>query len=211
MIVWSIEAAIDSGLFRHVIVSTDDDDIAAVARSAGAEVPFRRPASLADDFTGTGPVLRHAVDWIVAQLGQPEFVCCLYPTAPFVTAEVLIDARARLKETGASNLITAARFSYPIQRALRLDPDGRLQMFQPECFHSRSRDLEPAFHDAGQFFWSRVDRMLEPPQPPVTGFDPDTVMLVLPSHLVQDIDTENDWITAEWMFKAYQMRVSTCS
>ena len=211
MIVWSIEAAIDSGLFRHVIVSTDDDDIAAVARSAGAEVPFRRPASLADDFTGTGPVLRHAVDWIVAQLGHPEFVCCLYPTAPFVTAEVLIDARARLKETGASNLITAARFSYPIQRALRLDPDGRLQMFQPECFHSRSQDLEPAFHDAGQFFWSRVDRMLEPPQPPVTGFDPDTVMLVLPSHLVQDIDTENDWITAEWMFKAYQMRVSTCS
>lgn len=213
MITWSIEAALGSGLFRHVIVSTDDDAIAAVAQAAGAEVPFRRPAALADDFTGTGPVLHHAVDWIVAQLGQPQFVCCLYPTAPFVTAELLIEARRRLEESNASTLITAARFPSPIQRALRLDPDGRVRMFQPEYFHSRSQDLEPAFHDAGQFFWSRMDRMLAPPppQPPATGFDPDAVMMVLPSHLVQDIDTEDDWLAAEWMFKAQRMRVDACS
>lgn len=211
IIAWSIEAALQSGLFRHVVVSTDDQEIASVAEEYGATVPFLRPAELADDFTGTGPVLRHATAWIAEHWGTPDFVCCLYPTAPFVTADTLQQSRTLLEERGGSALMTAARFRSPIQRAIRLDEQGRIRMFQPEYFLYRSQDLEPAYHDAGQFFWSKVDRTLAPPppQPAQAGFDPDAVMMVLPSHLVQDIDTEEDWHTAELMFKAIQL--STCS
>lgn len=207
IIVWSIEAALGSGLFEHVIVSTDDAEIAEVAQSHGAAVPFMRPASLSDDYIGTGPVLRHATQWVANHIGCPEYVCCLYPTAPFVTPEILSASCRMLRDGGATTLITAAQFPAPIQRALRVDQEGRIRMFQPEYFLSRSQDLEPAYHDAGQFFWAKVGPLIAASQQKeMHGFDPDAVMMVLPRYLVQDIDTEEDWQTAELMFQVLQSR-----
>jgi N-acylneuraminate cytidylyltransferase len=200
MIAWSIEAALQSGCFDQVIVSTDNAEIAEVARQHGAQVPFVRPAALSDDHTGTIPVIGHAIEWFQAQGETPSQVCCLYATAPFVSAEDLRRGLAALNDVGSDYAFSVTSYAFPIQRAIRITADNRVEMFNPEHFNTRSQDLEDAYHDAGQFYWGRAEawrqgRMI---------FSPAAAPVMLPRHRVQDIDTPEDWARAEWMFKALQ-------
>jgi N-acylneuraminate cytidylyltransferase len=200
MIAWSIDAALQSGCFDRVVVSTDDSEIADVARTAGAEVPFMRPAALSDDHTGTIPVVAHAVQWQADHGARPAEVCCLYATAPFVQPADLRRGLDLLTASGAQYAFSVTSYAFPIQRAIRLDTDGRVAMFDPAQFNTRSQDLEEAFHDAGQFYWGRADAWLQG----LRIFSPDAVAVHLPRHRVQDIDTPEDWTRAEWLWRAMQ-------
>ena len=203
MIAWSIEAALQSGCFDQVIVSTDDEEIADVARRYGATVPFVRPAELSDDHTGTIPVIRHAIEWVNAQGQSVEQACCLYATAPFVSPEDIRRGFDTLLDTGSDYAFSVTSYAFPIQRAIRLNAEGRVEMFNPEHFNTRSQDLEEAFHDAGQFYWGKADAWLQGRM----IFSPASVPVALPRHRVQDIDTPEDWVRAEWLFKAMQAEV----
>jgi N-acylneuraminate cytidylyltransferase len=200
ILAWSIEAAIASGCFERVVVSTDDDEIGAVAREFGAEVPFRRPAELSDDFAGTDAVLRHALDEMRRLGASPAHACCLYATAPFVTGELIRSGLRTLESSRAHSAFTVTRFEFPIRRALRIDAEGRLAMIWPEHRKTRSQDLEPAYHDAGQLYWVVVDRFLE------TGdiLHPPAAPILVPRHRVQDIDDLDDWRRAELMHAALE-------
>lgn len=197
IIAWSIEAARDSGCFDRIIVSTDDEEIARVAEGLGAEIPFMRPADLSNDTASTGIVVQHAVEWFGAA-GEPvSECCCIYATAPFVSADAIRRGLERLLDGDADFAVPVTSFPFPIQRACRIR-DGRLQMFDPDLYLTRSQDLEEAFHDAGQFYWGRGEawRGLKP----ILGEG--TAPVPLPRHLVQDIDTPEDWERAERMFEA---------
>ncbi len=200
MIAYSIEAALQSKCFDKVIVSTDDLEIAKVAEHYGAEVPFMRPPELSNDYTGTIPVIRHAIEWLVEQAFDPKLVCCLYATAPFVTAAYLQKGLDQIVELGAAYAFTVTSYAFPIQRAIKLNPELGVEMFDANKFNTRSQDLEEAWHDAGQFYWGRVDAWLTEKM----IFGPESSPVMLPRHLVQDIDTPEDWDRAEWMFKAMQ-------
>jgi len=198
MIVWSIEAALQSKLFDHVVVSTDDDEIARVAVAHGAQVPFRRPPHLADDFAATRPVVNHAIGEVERLYGVPEYVCCLYATAPFVESADLQAAYELLAATTAAQFVfSVATYAYPVQRALRLGQSGFTEMFYPEHAATRSQDLEESYHDAGQFYWGRREAFLSN----VSALNARSLPYVLPRHRVQDIDTSEDWLRAELMFK----------
>ena len=197
IIAWSLDAARESGMFDHIIVSTDDEEIAAVARQWGAEVPFLRPKELADDHTGTMPVVAHAVRWAQEQGWPADPVCCIYATAPFITPEDLKRGHELLMKSGKVHAFTVTPFPYPVQRALRITDDGGVEMFQPQHFHSRSQDLEPAWHDAGQFYWSRMEAVLHD----IPVFSCHAVPVEVPPHRVQDIDTEEDWVRAEILMR----------
>lgn len=198
MIAWSIEAALDSNCFDRVMVSTDDDDIAKVAREYGAEVPFIRPDTLADDFTGTIPVTKHAIEWYESQSISVSEVMCIYPTAPLVQPKIILEAHEQWKDSKANYCFTATSYAAPIQRAFKLTSDSRADMFSPELFNERSQDLEEAYHDAGQFYWGKPEafKRLEP------VISHDSSPYILPRYLVQDIDTPDDWILAELLYKA---------
>ena len=200
MIAWSIDAARASGLFDHIVVSTDDVEISAVAKAYGAEVPFMRPPALSDDYTGTSAVVAHAIQWYRAQGDMPDLVCCIYATAPFVSAADLQRGLQMLADSDSDVAFSGTSFAFPIQRAIKLTEEGRVQMFQPEHFNTRSQDLEEAFHDAGQFYWGRTAAWIA--DKPI--FSSDAMPVILPRHRVQDIDTPEDWERAEWMFKALQ-------
>ena len=193
MIAWSIEAARTAGCFDHILVSTDDEEIAGVARSLGAEVPFLRPAHLADDQATTQAVVLHTVQWCEQQGLAPQAVCCLYATAPFVQPADLVAAGQLLDKAPAGSFVfTATSFPFPIQRAIQIDAAGRSAMFHPEHFNTRSQDLEEAFHDAGQFYWARPEAWAAS-----HNLFNDGRPLILPRWRVQDIDTEEDWTRAE--------------
>ena len=200
IIAWSIEAAFASRLFTSVIVSTDDSEIAAVAKSFGAAAPFQRPPELSDDHATSLAVMQHAVRWLEAQGVSPETACCLYPTAPLVQARDLVMAADALSTSGADFAFPVTSFAFPIQRALRRNNEGRVAMFHPEDQLTRSQDLEPAYHDAGQFYWGTTAAWLE--GRPVYGGK--TTTLVLPRYRVQDIDTEEDWLRAEFISRLLQ-------
>jgi len=197
MIAWSIEAAFASECFDRVLVSTDDEEIAAVARACGAETPFMRPRELADDFAGTIPVISHAVEWLSQRGMGPDLACCLYATAPFVAPADLCQARDLLTDPTIDYVFAAARFPAPIQRALRLNASRRIEMFDPTQARTRSQDLESAYFDAGQFYWGRRDAWLG--ARPIFALT--STVVLLPRHRVQDIDTEDDWAHAEILFK----------
>lgn len=199
IIAWSIEAALRSGCFDRVVVSTDDEQIAAAACACGAEVPFLRPAALADDHAGTLAVMRHAVETLAVDQ-QAGLVCCIYATAPFLRAEDLRRGLETLEQSGADYAFSVTSFAFPIQRALRLTPRGRVEMFDPAQFATRSQDLEEAWHDAGQFYWGRAAAWLD--EAPLFGHG--AAPVILPRHRVQDIDTPEDWLRAEWLFRAMQ-------
>jgi pseudaminic acid cytidylyltransferase len=197
MIAWSIEAALACGLFDQVVVSTDDAEIAEVARAHGAQVPFMRPAALADHHTPTRPVVLHALRTLGVTPQRHPHTCWLTATAPFVTAADLRRGLQVLVESGAEFAFSVARFSFPIQRALRLNAEGRIEMLYPEHRGTRSQDLEPAYHDAGQFYWGRTEAVLAD-RPTLS---PLAVPVLLPTHRVQDIDTPDDWERAERLFR----------
>jgi len=197
MIAWPIEAALASGCFDRVIVSTDDAEIADVARAHGAEVPFMRPPELSDDHTGTIPVVAHAVGWMAQQVGTVDFACCLYATAPFIQAQDLRQGLDVLQRSGAQYAFTVTNFAAPIQRSFRITGQHRIEMFNPAQFNTRSQDLEEAYHDAGQFYWGRAQAWLAE-TPLYSEF---ATPLVLPRYRVQDVDTQDDWKRAELMFE----------
>jgi pseudaminic acid cytidylyltransferase len=194
MIAYSIEAAVQTGLFDQVIVSTDDDAIARVAERFGASVPFVRPPELSDDQTGTTEVVAHAVEWLsAAGLSQISSVCCIYATAPFIDPQ---DIRQGLKilESGTWQYVFAAtNFAAPVFRAFQKDATGGLEMFFPQYFSVRSQDLPEALHDAGQFYWGKPAAWLSKAR----VFDRFSTVVMLPRWRVQDIDTEDDWVRAE--------------
>jgi pseudaminic acid cytidylyltransferase len=197
MIAWSIQAARKSGLFQRIIVSTDDREVSEVARQAGAEVPFIRPAELADDHTPTLPVIRHAVRWLEDHGEVVEAACCIYATAPFLRTEKLHNGLEVLHQFPGTDFVFAVtNFGFPIFRALRLDAGGRVAMFWPEHEKSRSQDLPEAFHDAGQFYWGTGVAW----QKCAGLFSSRSRGLALPRTQVVDIDTEEDWRLAERIF-----------
>jgi pseudaminic acid cytidylyltransferase len=202
MIAWSIEAALQSGIFDQVIVSTDDDEIAEVSRQYGASVPFMRPAELSDDHTGTIPVICHAIEWNNSRGQAADQVCCLYATAPFVTPKDISRGLAILQGNECDYAFTVTSYAFPIQRAIRITCQGRVEMFNPEHFDTRSQDLEEAYHDAGQFYWGRAEAWLGGR----IMFGSRSMPVLLPLHRVQDIDTPEDWERAEWMFKNMQAK-----
>lgn len=203
MLAWSIIAAQESGCFDHIIVSTDDNEIADVARKWDAEVPFNRPEDLADDFVGTRPVVAHAVQWYLNLGHEIEAVCCLYATAPFVGPNDIVNALSLLEQSSSDFFVfTATKFSSPIQRALRIDPvSGEARMWQPDNFTKRSQDLEPAYHDAGQLYWARPQTWLQD-----KNLFECSKPLIMPLWRVQDIDTQEDWINAELMLQTLTNR-----
>jgi pseudaminic acid cytidylyltransferase len=198
MLHYPIEAARRSGGFDRIIVSTDSERIADVARKAGAEVPFMRPAHLADDMTPTVPVIQHAIEWMQRTQAEPTHVCCIYATAPFLSPDDLRAGFEAMVSAGAAYAIGVTKYSFPIQRALRVTPKGRIAMFQPEHFSTRSQDLEPAFHDAGQFYWGTARAWMDG----VSDYSGESVPVFIPSHRVQDIDDNDDWLRAELMYRA---------
>ena len=203
VIAYSIKAAEDSGLFSRIMVSTDSPQIAEVARNYGAQVPFLRPQRLADDITPTADVVLHALDWLEQNESLPEYICCIYATAPFLQPDYLKKGFKRLcRDDDATVALSVTSFAYPIFRALGIDDKGRLKMFWPEHRDTRSNDLPEAYHDAGQFYWVRTRRFLKER----TLFSEDAVSVKLPRYLVQDIDTTEDWQTAEFMFKAIKIK-----
>lgn len=200
MIAWSIEAAQASGCFDDIIVSTDDAEIAEVARDWGADVPFMRPETLSGDYTGTGPVIRHAVEWFSGHHPPVDFACCLYATAPFVTPKDLQRGWELIRREQCGYAFSVTSYAFPIQRAIRITGNGRIAMFSPEHFNTRSQDLEEAWHDAGQFYWGTAKAWIE--EQPIFGEA--SIAVKLPRHRVQDIDTSEDWRRAELMFAALQ-------
>jgi pseudaminic acid cytidylyltransferase len=199
MIAWSIEVALKSGCFDRVLVSTDDLEIANVAKAHGAEVPFIRPKELSDDHTGITPVIAHAARWQSESGVSAMQVCCIYATAPFLQAKDLQQGLAELERSGADYAFGVTSYAFPIQRAIRITADQRIEMFQPVHFNTRSQDLEEAWHDAGQFCWGKTSAWLT--QTPV--FSTHACPVHLPRYRVQDIDTPDDWTRAELMRRAW--------
>lgn len=194
---WSIEAAKKSNLFDRIIVSTDSKEIARIAREFGAEIPFMRPKGLADDLTPTRPVINHAIQELGKTSFCPEYVCCLYPTAPFVLSEDLKKAMKILVNNNCQFVFTATSFPSPIQRSFEINHDGRIRMLFPEHKNTRSQDLTKAFHDAGQFYFGRTQAFLDN----LLTFSQVSIPLILPLHRVHDIDTQEDWDRAVLFFK----------
>lgn len=200
MISYPIKAAKQTGLFDHIIVSTDDKEIAEVAKDCGAEIPFLRPTELSDDFTGTGPVTRHAIQWLLDNDIQVDYACCIYATTPLLQPYYLEKAFKLLQASDKLFAFSSCTFSFPVQRALRRLDNGGNEPIWPEFIVSRSQDLEEAIHDAGQFYWGTADAFLKGH----STFSSDSIPLVLPRYLVQDIDTEEDWQYAEYMYEILQ-------
>ncbi|KJC34264.1 NeuA [Bradyrhizobium sp. LTSP849] len=198
IIAYSIDAARDSGLFDKIVVSTDDEEIAEVARQFGATTPFVRPQEIADDHTGTAAVVKHAITWSIERGDDITHVCCIYATAPLIQARFVREAYDALTGSDAAFAFSVTSYAFPIQRALRMTSTGCVDPFHPEHRLTRSQDLEPAYHDAGQFYWGTASAFLQD----VPIFSERSVGIVLPRHLVQDIDTLEDWEQAEYMFRA---------
>jgi len=196
LIAYSIEVALQSNLFQKVIVSTDDEEIAEIARKYGAETPFIRSSKLSDDFTTSGDVIKDAITQL-QQLGEDfDFVCTIYATAPLLQKEYLIEGFHTLQNSDAQMAFSVTSMPFPIQRSFKITKKLRCEMFTPEHFTSRSQDLEESYQDAGQFYWERVG--VKPKDIP---FGRDSIPIVLPRHLVQDIDTLEDWKRAEILYE----------
>jgi len=192
LIAYSIQAALDSKIFDKVIVSTDDKEIADIALSYGAEVPFMRDDVLSDDYSSSMDVFEDAI----AKLDDVDIACMIYATAPLLQASYLKEGFLKLQNSDAVNAFSATSMPFPIQRTFKIDANGRCQMFTPEHFYTRSQDLEEAYQDAGQFYFKKVkiqsDKIM---------FAQDSIPILLPRHLVQDIDTLEDFKRAEVMYE----------
>lgn len=192
MIAWSIQAARDSGLFDHILVSTDDREIADIAQAFGAEVPFLRPSSLADDVTPTVPVIAHAVN-ACAEIGWvAEYVCCLYPCAPLIQAEDLVAGLELLKDAKAEYVYPVAAYAHPVHRAMLRSAEGQMTFLHPECELTRTQDLPVTYHDTGQFYWGKGTAWSS-----MKRMHSEGAGLVVPNWRMVDIDTPEDWARAE--------------
>lgn len=199
IIAYSIQAAQQSRLFDRIVVSTDDEEIAEVSRQYGAEIPFMRPRELADDYTGTNAVVKHALKWFRDQGEPAEYACCIYATAPFIQVEYLKQGFDKLVSSNKDFVFSVTTFEFPIQRAIKLNQNGEVEPFYPEHINTRSQDLEEAYHDAGQFYWGKAEVYLQ--DSPI--FIANSMPIILPRYIVQDIDTDEDWKSAEYMFRIF--------
>ena len=199
IIAWSIEAAIKSKCFKNIIISTDDEEIGEVARSYGAEMLFKRPSRLSDDYTGTKAVMKHAINTLT-EMGisrDNDSFCCLYATAPFIDAKDLISAMNMAADVDKKCMIYAGtEYAFPIQRSVTIDKDGYTKAMFPEKIEKRSQDLPTAYHDAGQFYWGVSEVWKNN-----TSIIENGRMIVLPKWRVQDIDNVEDWKRAELMYR----------
>jgi len=202
LIAYSIEAALKSNLFEKVIVTTDDEEIAKIAKEYGADVPFMRPKELSDDFTGTTDVVNHTIDYLEQQGEHYKYICTIYATAPLLQAKYLLEGYEALQSSDAVNAFSSTSMPFPIQRTFKLDENGRCKMFTPEHYMTRSQDLEEAYQDAGQFYWTNRERQKKSNNSVI--FSNISIPIILPRHLVQDIDTLEDWKRAEYMYEAIQ-------
>jgi len=196
LIGWPLSVLKNGNIADEIIVSTDSEEIAKVAQELGATVPFMRPSELADDFTGTAAVVKHAVEWYLENIGSIQYVLTVYPAAVFLSQKDLENAFNMLQSSNCQTVFSGAEYSYPIQRALCLDEQQRVSMYQPEYYSFRSQDLVKTYHDAGQFYFSKLSAI----QNNISGFSNASRMLVLPRYRVVDIDTFEDFEVAQRLF-----------
>jgi pseudaminic acid cytidylyltransferase len=196
MLAYAVAAASESGLFDVVLVSSDDAEILETAQTLGA-TPLRRPEALADDWTPTVPVIAHAIQAWEEQAEAADVVCCVYPAVPFLQPRDLALALSLLERGDAPFAFPVVQFPSAIQRALRFGSDGRISPFNPDTVNARSQDLEPAYYDAGQFYWGRREAWLSG-----LAIHPNGLGLVIPEWRAVDIDTPDDWRCAELMHRA---------
>ena len=196
MISWAIETAKSSNLFDHIIVSTDDEEIATIARTWGAEVPFMRPSDLADDFTATVPLIAHAAKTCISYGWEVDYICCIYPCAPLLQLDDLVSAFDLLKAENVDFAYPVTEYAHPIQRAMRRLNNGKMQFIDPKNALARTQDLEKTYHDAGQFYWGKTSAWLEQKMMHTDGLG-----MPIPHWKVVDIDTTDDWKRAEILFK----------
>ena len=201
MIAWSIKAAQDAKVFDRIIVTTDDEEIAEISRSFGAEVPFVRPPELSDDYAATTEVIAHATQWALDQGWKVDAVCCIYATAPFVQSNDIRKGLDALESGDWAYSFSVTDFAAPIFRAFKETPEGGVEMFYPEHFSTRSQDLPEALHDAGQFYWGRPESWCEGK----LLFANHSKPVLVPRWRVQDIDTPADWRRAELMFESINL------
>ena len=192
IIAWSILAAQESGLFDHIIVSTDDSEIRMIAEKYGATVPFIRPSDISDDHTPTVPVISHAVKEIEKLYQNIEYACCIYPCSPLLLASDMVEAFNMLESTGADFVYSVVEYPHPIFRSMRQSENGKMEFIYPKHELTRTQDLERVFHDAGQFYWGRAEAWRE-----LKKMHTDGLGMEIPSYRVVDIDTEDDWKRAE--------------
>lgn len=202
IIKYSIDSALLSTCFTEVMVSTDDPIVAELARSYGAEVPFLRSEAASDDQATLADVIAEVMENYEKNDRWFDYFCCLLPTAPFVTGQRLCEGFELLKKMRADAVVPVVRFSYPIQRALKVE-DGRIEMIWPENRNTRSQDLETAYHDSGQFYWVKTASFQKQRQLIAERTSP----MVIPEWEVQDIDTEDDWVMAEIKYQILQSRL----
>ena len=198
IIEYAIQCAIDTKLFRHIIVSTDNVEIAEIAKNCGAEVPFVRPSQIADDYTPTVPVVSHAISECIKLGLKFEDVCCIYPCVPFIEANDVTAARELLISSNKSFCLPVAEFPSLIQRGFWLSPGGDISQIFPEHELTRTQDLENSYFDAGQFYWGRAETWLQSDNLDL-GLHSNSVGYRIPMSRVVDIDTESDWCRAEIM------------
>lgn len=196
IIAYSIEAALNSGVFGEVMVSTDDVEIAKIAKKYGAKVPFFRSPELSNDMAMTAPVLVEVLNEYKKLGKEFDYGCCIYPCAPFINTGKIKDGLKLMIEKNASTAVPVVKFSYPIQRALKIE-ENLLSMIYPENINARSQDLMPSYHDIGQYYWFKTDKFLTEPN----LFSENTVAIVTAESEVQDIDTPEDWKIAEIKYK----------
>lgn len=197
IIAYSIRAAIASKIFDEVMVSTDSEEIAEIAKKYGASVPFMRSKKNADDYATTEDVILEVLEEY-KKIGKTyEYVCCIYPTAPFINEHIIIEAMKKMKEFNPKVVIPLVQFSYPPQRCLVIDDNGFAKFKNPEYVTTRSQDLEKQYHDAGQFYVYNVADLIKSKGIIETGFMP----IILSDMQVQDIDTEEDWKIAELKYQ----------
>ena len=197
MIAHAIMAAKASGLFEHIVVSTDDEEIATIAREWGAETPFMRPKDLADDLTPTVPVIAQAVKLCIDLGWEVDYACCIYPCAPFLQIDDLVAAFDLIQKRNANFVYPVTEYAHPIQRAMRHLPSGEMQFFSPQFELTRTQDLEMAYHDAGQFYWGKASSWLEHKKMHTDGLG-----MPIPNWRIVDIDSADDWARAELIFKS---------
>lgn len=203
LISYSIQAALESQCFEKIVVSTDSVEIAEVAQSYGALIAFIRPDSLADDYTGTTPVVCHALSWFEAHGLIFEYVCCIYATAPFLQSQDIQQGLQLLQGQSEKEFaFSVTSFPYPVQRGFRITKENLVEPFQPECLPFRSQDLDEGYHDAGQYYWGTPAAFLEGK----SIFSPVSIPVILPRCRVQDIDTLEDWEQAEYLHKVMTLR-----
>ena len=196
MIAWPIEILRKSRLFDHIIISTDNREIAEISKSFGAEIPFMRPTEISDDYSGIGDVMEHAVKWMKNNDLKPSAVCCVYPTSVFLENRDLLQGLNELKSGEWNYVFSVTNFSYPIFRSFKRHSDGGVEMFFPEKLNYRSQDLPEVLHDAALFYWGKPEAW----EKKYNIFDRYSYPITIPNWRVKDIDTEDDLIHAEQIF-----------